>query len=104
MNLIVSALAERSGLFASPSAPAAPARASAILHAARLLLLTLERGQALDAATLPLLPEPEQSAGRRGRRFESSHSDQIPSRFGWGTPGAASPDRPPAVAPGASAR
>ena len=83
MTLVVPALAERSAMFASPSAPAAPDRAS---------------------ATLPLLPEPEQRAGRRGRRFDSSHADQIPSRFGWGTPGAASPDRPPAVAPGASAR
>ena len=83
MTRIVPALAERSAMLASPSAPAAPDRA---------------------AATLPLLPEPEQRAGRRGRRFESSHSDQIPSRFGWGSPGAASPDRPPAVAPGASAR
>jgi predicted RNA methylase len=39
-------------MFASPSAPPAPNRASAILHAARLLLPTLERGQALDATTL----------------------------------------------------
>ena len=83
MNLIVPALAELSAMLASPSAPAAPDRAS---------------------ATLPLLPEPEQRVGRRRGRFDSSHSDQIPPRFGWGTPGAGSPDRPPAVAPGASAR
>jgi hypothetical protein len=38
MNLIVPALAERSAMFASPSAPAASDRASAILHAARRLL------------------------------------------------------------------
>ena len=50
MTLIVPALAERSAMFASPSAPVAPDRASAILHAARLLLPALERGQALDAA------------------------------------------------------
>ena len=52
MTLIVPALAERSAMFASPSAPVAPDRASAILHAARLLLPALERGQALDAAIL----------------------------------------------------
>ena len=52
MNLIVPALAERSAALASPSAPPAPDRASAILHAARLLLPALERGQALDATTL----------------------------------------------------
>ena len=52
MNLIVPALAERSAMFASPSAPAAPDRAAAILQAARLLLPALERGQALDAAIL----------------------------------------------------
>ena len=52
MNLIVPALAEQSAMLASPSAPPAPDRASAILHAARLLLPTLERGQALDAAVL----------------------------------------------------
>ena len=51
MTVIVSALAERSAMFASPSA-LAPDRASAILDAARLLLPTLERGQALDATTL----------------------------------------------------
>ena len=52
MNLIVPALAERSAMLASPSAPAALDRPSAILHAARLLLPSLERGQALDAAIL----------------------------------------------------
>ncbi len=52
MNLIVPALAERSAMLASPSLPAAPERAAAILHAARLLLPALERGQALDAAIL----------------------------------------------------
>jgi hypothetical protein len=52
MNLAVPALAEQSAVLASPSAPAAPDRASAILHAARLLLPSLERGQALDAAIL----------------------------------------------------
>ena len=52
MTLIVPALAERSAMLASPSAPVAPDRASAILHAARLLLPALERGQALDAAIL----------------------------------------------------
>jgi len=52
MNLIVPALAERSAMFVSPSVPAAPDRAAAILHAARLLLPTLERGHALDAAIL----------------------------------------------------
>ena len=52
MTLIVPALTERSAMLASPSAPVAPDRASAILHAARLLLPSLERGQALDAAIL----------------------------------------------------
>ncbi|BAJ79754.1 hypothetical protein ACMV_04070 [Acidiphilium multivorum AIU301] len=52
MNLIVPALAEQSAMLASPSAPPAPDRASAILGAGRLLLPALERGQALDAAIL----------------------------------------------------
>ncbi len=52
MNLIVPAPAEQSAMLPSQSAPTAPDRASAILHAARLLLPSLERGQALDAATL----------------------------------------------------
>ncbi|MDA8249023.1 MAG: strawberry notch family protein, partial [Rhodospirillales bacterium] len=52
MTVIVPALAERSAMFVSPSVPAAPDRAAAILHAARLLLPTLERGHALDAAIL----------------------------------------------------
>ncbi|HVC31369.1 MAG TPA: hypothetical protein VND24_09290, partial [Steroidobacteraceae bacterium] len=52
MTVIVPAPAERSAMFASPSAPPAPDRAAAILHAARLLLPALERGQALDAAIL----------------------------------------------------
>ena len=52
MNLIVPALAERSAMLASASAPALPERASAILHAARLLLPALERGQALDTVLL----------------------------------------------------
>jgi len=52
MNLIVPSLAERSAMFASPSAPPAPDRASAILDAARRLLPALERGQPLDAAIL----------------------------------------------------
>ena len=52
MTVIAPALAERSATFVSPSAPAAPNRASAILQAARLLLPALERGQALDAAIL----------------------------------------------------
>ncbi len=52
MTLIVPALAERSAMLTSPSAPVAPDRASAILHATRLLLPTLERGHALDATTL----------------------------------------------------
>ena len=58
MNLIVPALAERSAMLASPSAPPSPDRASAMLHAARLLLPTLERGQALDATTLRAATEP----------------------------------------------
>ncbi|MBS3024443.1 strawberry notch family protein [Acidiphilium multivorum] len=45
-------MAERSAVLASPSAPTAPDRASAIHHAARLLLPSLQRGQALDAAIL----------------------------------------------------
>ena len=52
MTVIIPALAERSAMLASPSAPAAPDRAAAILHAARLLLPALERGQTLDAAIL----------------------------------------------------
>ena len=52
MTLIVPALAERSTMFASASVPPAPDRAAAILHAARLLLPALERGQAVDAAIL----------------------------------------------------
>lgn len=52
MTVIVPVLAERSAMFVSPSVPAAPDRAAAILHAARLLLPTLERGHALDAAIL----------------------------------------------------
>ncbi len=52
MTLIVPALAERSATSASLFALGAPDRASAILHAARLLLPTLERGQVLDAGIL----------------------------------------------------
>ena len=44
MTRIVPALAGRSAVLASPSAPTAPERASVILHAARLLLPVLERG------------------------------------------------------------
>ncbi len=52
MTLIVPALAELSATSASLFALGAPDRASAILHAARLLLPTLERGQVLDAGIL----------------------------------------------------